>query len=498
MFLAAAALYVAFLTWFGRFPATDEIFFKAPGRLWSVTGRFAAPELTGYLKVEPPLEELWAAYTPGYPFLFGLYCKLVGFGWRQCVLYDALIHVTLAGLTYLTLRKLDPSLSRWIALLVGLAVFPLGQAGRPDELGICFALAGLLLLLGAKVGWKALLLSGGLLGLSAFTSLAVALVLGTGVALVLLGQPVPLARRVGLLLAWGTAAAAVFAATIGPLLLLEPAAYRQFVANAQFLDRGFSPNSLLVFWRYGRPVFLLTFACVLIAVLSLAFARRHLGQVAAWARLWAGPLSGVVLVLVGLSGRYTYLWFVGPWLLCASAIQVARLYQVRRPRLASGLLVLLVAGVLAGSENGVKETLVLLQLPEDQSLAHNTAKVCELIPEGHVVLTSGEYWWALAGRDQILDSYFSRPSNLDDIDFVVLTGNGSGEPGRPASLAPELNDSVQADLQAHFQPVYNHLNRSPLRLAGVRLSNSAYGFGPVVLARVPGRTVPLPAAMKSH
>lgn len=494
LFFAATAAYVAYLSWFGRFPVTDEIFFKAPGRHWSVTGRFAAPEMTGFLNAEPPLERLWAVYTPGYPFLFGVYCKVVGFGWRQCVLFDALIHVALAGLTCFTLRKLEPGLPRWAALLAGLAVFPLGQAGRPDELGMCLALAGLLPLLGARVGWKEVLLSGALLGLSAFASTGVALVLGTGVALVLLGRPEPLSHRVRLLLIWGAAAATVIAATLGPLLLLEPAAYRQFVANAGFLDRGFSPSRFLFFWRFGRPVLLPTFACVLVAVLSLALARRF-GQVGAWARLWAGPLGGVGLVMLGLSGRYTYMWFVGPWLLSAGAIQVARLYQLRRPRLASGLVVLLVAGVLAGSQSFAREALVMLQLPQDQSLAYNTARVRELIPEGHVVLTSGEYWWALAERDRILDSYFSRPRDLEEIDFVVLSGNGSGEPGRPSALAPEL-DYVQAYLQDHFQPVSDQLNRSPLRFAGIRLSNSAYGFGPMVLARTPGPTAPAPSPTK--
>lgn len=34
----------------GRFAVTDEAFFKAAGRNWAMAGRFAAPELTGFLR----------------------------------------------------------------------------------------------------------------------------------------------------------------------------------------------------------------------------------------------------------------------------------------------------------------------------------------------------------------------------------------------------------------------------------------------------------------
>jgi hypothetical protein len=93
--LLASLAYLVVLTAVGRLPCRfgDEIFFKAAGREWAATGRFAAPELAGTLGLEPPLEEVWLPYPPLYPILFGGFVKLFGFGWRVCVAFDAVIHV---------------------------------------------------------------------------------------------------------------------------------------------------------------------------------------------------------------------------------------------------------------------------------------------------------------------------------------------------------------------------------------------------------------------
>src|SRR5690348_11300028 len=98
---AGLIAYVALLTTIGRLPNIDgdEIFYKAPGREWAQTGRFAAPELTGYLDVPPAFEEVWLVYPPVYPFSFGLFVKIAGFGWRQAVFFDAFIHALLAAAT---------------------------------------------------------------------------------------------------------------------------------------------------------------------------------------------------------------------------------------------------------------------------------------------------------------------------------------------------------------------------------------------------------------
>jgi hypothetical protein len=64
--------------------------------------------------------------------------KLFGFGWRQCVAFDAVIHACLALLTYAVALGLSGGKNRQAAFWAGLAVLPLGvfSTGRPDELAL--------------------------------------------------------------------------------------------------------------------------------------------------------------------------------------------------------------------------------------------------------------------------------------------------------------------------------------------------------------------------
>src|SRR5258708_20764181 len=77
--LALSALYCLAELVPGRFAVTDEVFFKAAGRNWAATGRFAAPEMKGYFSnvLVPPATEVFFAYPPLYTFLFGVYTMIV-------------------------------------------------------------------------------------------------------------------------------------------------------------------------------------------------------------------------------------------------------------------------------------------------------------------------------------------------------------------------------------------------------------------------------------
>src|SRR5271157_372421 len=107
-FVLAIILYLFVLIRLGRLPQLDgdEISFKSPGREWAASGRFASPELRGWRGLDPPLERIWLIYPPVYPFLFGVFVKVFGFGWRQCEMFDGLIRVALAALTYAVAYRL--------------------------------------------------------------------------------------------------------------------------------------------------------------------------------------------------------------------------------------------------------------------------------------------------------------------------------------------------------------------------------------------------------
>jgi hypothetical protein len=70
---------------------------------------------------------------------------------------------------------------------------------------------------------------------------------------------------------------------------------------------------------------------------------------------------------------------------------------------------------------------------------------------------------------------------LTAIEYFVTDGNGTGEPGvwfRPP------NPRYDAMVREQFEVISDTLPRTPIRIFGFRVTNSAYGFGSVVLRRV--------------
>ncbi len=475
--IAAVAVYVGLLAAVGRSVGLDEVFFKAPGREWARTGRLAAPELTGFLRnlnppLDPPIEEVWFVHPPVYPFLFGLYTRLVGFGPRPCVVFDALIHGLLVLLTFGIARRLREGLPDRVCFGIGLAMLPVGIFCRPDELAMCFGMAGLLALLGAAT-WRRVVLSGVLFGLCAATSVGAALLLGM-VALTLLALSGRLLRGIG----WTIAAGGAFALAIAPVLIAHPNAYRQYLAHAAaHVGRGNFLLSLLTHWeneQFHRSVLL---ACLLVAAVSL-LARGGDLTWARWRRLWLGPLLGLGVSAVFLPDKIYYTWFLGPWMIVAAVVVwragVNRLHPVAVRGVALAVLGFYAIAVAPFCKN----LLTMCTLPESQTLACNARRIRELIPPGCTVLTD-DYWWVLADDCRVYDLYFGRP-DPERIDYIILTGNGSGNPQMVREVPAYLADY----LPQHFRPVQNRINTQSLSVFGRPVPNSAFGFGALVLGRV--------------
>ncbi len=473
--VALLACYLASSATVGQFPFIDEVAYKCAGFHWADSGHYAAPELTGLLSIDPPVEVIWAGYPPLYTFTFGLLVKLFGFGWRTCVLFDASIRVVLAWLTYRLARLLGPSLGPGAAWLAGLAVIPLGHAGRPDELAMCFGLAGMLFLLQTPLTWVRLALAGLLLGLSAATSPATGVVFGIVQAVLLFGADGQWLRNLGRLAVLGLLAGATLLLICLPLLLAHPGALRQFLAHAGRVPSPDFLGGLLAGFRFCWAVA----RCRLLAILGLAV----LGAVAVsrhglpCARVWLGAWAGLLFLVLFSSYRFTYFWFVGPIFLAAAVATMHSLWTVGRWRFRAFALVLGLA-VLVGALPWLRSTCILYANPAGQALDRNFAEVASQIPPASVVVTD-LYWWALADGRTVYDLNFGQPPSLDQVDYIVLSGNGSRTPGQPCSIPPDL----QAYVRKHFHVVYDNLNRQPLRWFGVRLSASAYGFGPLILAR---------------
>jgi hypothetical protein len=474
---AAIAVYVGLLAVVGRFVGLDEVFFKAPGREWARSGRLAAPELTGFLRdldppLEPPIEEVWFVYPPVYPFLFGVYTRLVGFGPRQCMVYDALIHGLLVFLTFGIARRLREGLPDRVCFGIGLAILPVGIFCRPDELAMCFGMAGLLVLLRGS-SWGQVAFSGILFGLCAATSVGTALLLGI-VALTLLALSGRVLRGAG----WSAAAGGAFVLAIAPVLIAHPDAYRQYLAHAStHVGRGNFLLSLFTHWeneQFHRSVLL---ACLLVAGVSLLARGSDLSWVR-WRRLWLGPLLGLAFLAVFLPDKVYYTWFLGPWMIVAAVVVWRSSANRLHPIVIRGVALAVLGFYAIAVAPFCKNLLTMCTLPKAQRLACNARRVRELIPPGSTVLTD-DYWWVLADDCRVYDLYFGRP-DPETIDYIILTGNGSGNPQMVREVPAYLADY----LPQHFQPIQNGINTESVSVFGRTVPNSAFGFGALVLARV--------------
>ena len=118
-------------------------------------------------------------------------------------------------------------------------------------------------------------------------------------------------------------------------------------------------------------------------------------------------------------------------------------------------------------------------LTPEQKLIHNDRRLRELIPSGAHVLTSLG-WWTLAQDRSVYDPNVSDIKDLDRIEYFVTDSNGTSQPGvwfRPGNLG---SDKMVRD---NFKVVSDSLPRTPLRIFGIRVTNSAYGFGTLILRR---------------
>jgi hypothetical protein len=475
--LLVSVVFIADLAAWGRFPGTDETYFKAPGYNLATNGHFRAPELTGVFGLDPPVETIWAVYPPLYPFLFGQFVRLFGFGYRQCVLFDALVAALGAAAACLLLSRRAPRAPWWIFPAMATALLTLAHPeGRPDQLGLLLGLLAIVAMTSRERPLRSAALSGLWLGLAAATTVAAALVLGVVVAAEVVLEPTPPRTRIARLFVCGGVAAAVLALVVTPIVLSHPHAFDQFLTVARgpsgLKNRDLA--SLISSWRLdpGHQVVLLT--CAAIGAISARVLPRGV-----WVRLWgASLLALLVAILIGPS-KYYYFWFAGPPLLTAAC---ATLFNFApRPAL-PGVRWLLTAGLLIGAAPFLKDRWVMRNLPPAQSYAAGRAALTSAIPAGASVLGS-EIWWTLAGRNPCYEIVWSSV-DLDKIDYVAVSGNGSGAPGRPHTLP----GNVAPYVESHFEPLVDDLNRRPTTLLGLKVTNSAYGFGPLILARRPAAT----------
>lgn len=494
LLIAGTVAYTALGLGLGRFMTFDEVYFKSPGRNWAAEGRFAAPEVWNFWHLhDPPVQDIWFTYPPLYPFLFGLWVKAVGFGWRSCVGFDLVIQDLLALATWLLARRglADRNGRSPGAELLGLATLPVSFAGvgRPDVLATALGTAALALVRGREGPGGTVLGAGALLGLCAGASPGAGGLLGLLVVAQIVTARPGWARGLVAVGTLGAASLAVFSLVLAPILVPRPDALTQFLELSRRVAH-LEGDHLQFALRWGKWE-MAALACLL-AGGHWAWWRAGAGR-RAWLRDWSMVLCGAVLVLGWVPKEHYYIRFLMPWALVQNGWALARdrgtTTRADRAVIGSAL----AAGILLGARPWLVSLLLMASLPAQQRPEPMARRLRERVPSGSVVVAH-EHWWFLADRCRVYDPTGAELEDSGEIDYIIFSGNGIGglAPPRPSAvLKPPLSDVAETE----FIPIENTLNHTPLTVFGARLTRSAYGFGYLLLGRSghrPGTTGPGP------
>ncbi len=475
--VVSSIAFVLLQAWPGTIQFTDELIFKAAGANWALHGRFAAPEIAGRLHFDPPITQIFGAYPPLYPMLFGLWFRVAGFGAAQSAVFDGLVHVGLCWLTRAAMLRFVRGRGSWFASAVAIVMLPAGVVGRPDDLAVCL---GLIAGLAAASPWtlRNALISGAFWGLCLGTSPAafMSLLIGT---FVFYGPPM-LAVTWGFRLKWiGVATVALVvaqSAVWGPILWVNHRAFLQVfehAANASLQQSIW--QSFQWAWQFVRPSIALTLAGAVCWVIVFAAVLANRGVRFAFG-LCAAPVLAVFFI--SLAHNPLYLWMPLPMLMVAVLALLVELAPPVSRTLAVVCFVILLAGSLAASASYIVNTLALAELPESQTLTFNGKLLRELIPKGSTVLLT-DHWYTIGGDYHIIDASVSGVDELLKSEYVVLTANFSGIAGHRRILSPKEEEV----LRQKFTLIHSNLPSGVLTLFGVHLSRSSRGFGTVVYER---------------
>ena len=477
-----------------RFPDSDhEMIFKVAGWHASQYGAFAAPELEGFLNLDPPIEQVYFVYPPLYSWLFGEWSRVTGFGWAACVGYDALISAVLAFIVYALagvvadslLGSLSVSRRTALALVPALLTLLFRQVARPDELGMVLGFGNLywLLLPCAPSPRRPAVafISGALAGLMLCTSPGAFLAFMPLLAAAWLLKVDDVRGNARSLTVAALGAMLAVALCLMPLYVAHPHFYRQFFILLQSINDGF-PSMFSHAWEVSRQSVFLLLATLPVFCLGM-IALWRTGRIRETLALFVAPLVGFGLVAFARES-FTYWWFLQPWFLLVAVIVAADFWWTRRSQLMATVVVgWLATWVTIASAWPAKNYLARVTLPPEQKLATNLRKLRALIPTGASVLTATA-WWALGNDRIVYDPRYSNIEELSRIEYFVTDSNGTGQPG---VWVPPYRPRYQAMLREGFEVISDTLPRAPLQILGLRITNSAYGHGTIILRRNPAQ-----------
>jgi hypothetical protein len=450
----------------------DEVFFKAPGLSWVRTGDWNSPEEYNYEGWSPLLHEVFASYPPLYPFFFGCLIKLVGFTWQACAAYDVLIHILLSSVLIFTFRAVHPKAMN-VAWLFGILFLLCWYVPRPDRLAMLFGYLSIALVFINKKANKNYirLTAGAIFGLCVATSVPCGIALTPIVSGLVLCDTQDLLGRCKNLFIFGAAAFLLATLAITPVLIYNWGAIEQNINASKAITSYSFGSGISYLASYHRDTCLavpLLLAPCLIGTLHWVL-KPNLKQSYRWLAWYALALPSMIFFFSKSTFQGNYHWFFIPWLiLCLfnGSLHSKWLNALRIP--------LLIAVLIMPITINLRQLIGSLVTPENRRVEAYEKTVEELIPVNASVLAT-DYWRILAMRNKVSDILNYAQLNANQIDYIIVTGYGSGAAGRPQPLPPFA--------EGQYDMIYNDLDKVPPKFLGVPLTNGTYSCAPVIYRR---------------
>jgi hypothetical protein len=415
-------------------PATDVFLFKEAGINLATKGRFVASNLPHML---PGQEFIFSYYPPVFPFLFGVWSKILGVGLRQSILFDGLLKTirTLLLLLLVAPRIGELLKSRFTEKIgivclgtVTLMAFLSTDGDRPDELAMIWGLLSWL----AWTRRSKRALSGAFLGLSAATSPAAGVFFGLGFIFRFLLKQLKFLD--GLFI--GTVASVTFAACNLPIYLADRQAFQRFSKQLplstipyvipfahghswkDFTSSLMSPAQHLL--EIGLPYLFCVFV-LLVATILLWRERKEEGKLTFASYFW------VSLVFVPLS---LLVWSLQPFYLWFACLTLTIVILGNLPTNVTKAKTYAVLVLLAYAPIAFREARGWAHAFERGDSAENIQQTLErLVPPGSRVAVTPDQFFTLKKREISNIGYVCE--NLDQYDYIYVTPVTSSLRTRP-------------------------------------------------------------------
>ena len=428
-----------------------------------------------------------------YSLFYGLWTCLAGFGSGQASIFDSLVDTLRIVLTFFFLSSLAKGewiKSHWglrVLFLVAPFFFTIFEMDRSDTLAVGFILLSFLFILrsGASPSRMSCVFAGTLLSASCFTGPAIGLCgLFLSIALIW-SQDGHREKLRFFLLTFLT----VSLLQVAVFLFLSPRSLvlTLYHYNQVYVPKGPIVSFFLSQWRHSFMditwVTRTTHFFLWLQLLTAVFLYRHRKDVAGYADMYRNVCKAVLLCVfmcyIFFSLQFNYLIAINYLFLVFNAVYFCKTSS----RVSRGMIVLLL--LINFSQAAIiqfKDAAEAFLRPKDQSQRVMEQIVSARIPRGSRVASSETYFYILERYYDVAN--FQYLEDISSFPYLLLSANGTGSPGR--LLFPRQYPTMGAVLK-NYVVLEDNRNLRCTTIGPFRVTNSAYGYGGLLLKRIDGK-----------